>query len=514
MRVRYIVSFKQVPLITKVLFNHKELKKTQRERLLCALCALCGFKLIDFSPDALPVRGSQYEKRHATLNFTSYGESRRLVMNRRHFILSSGFTASLLALGAPAKAEHATISHTGSGRATAYSEANKIVTFGTKTHASWLDVGKEGFRVHIRTLDHVTNRWSETFTVGEGHDNHGGPALTVDSKGYLHVIYFAHNLPMRYRKSLRPNDASAWTDYVEVGAQVSYPTLVCGADDTLYLTCRSYSKTEPWTCQLFTKPVDGPWDEGRALLRASEPGYAQFMDAMAWSADHKTLHLSCWFYGEKPGIGRTVGYLKSEDQGKTWTRRDGTPVTLPATADTVEVVAQADAAAEQGLRGSRFALAPDDTPFVLWSDYAPRPQQGWLSFPDATGAWQATNLNTFLPPAFADWGLLTPGGVTFDKGGKIFVALCLIRPKEPADPASRIHPAQDIAMFRSDDGGRTFTGEVPPATKDTRNRWLPNLEAPTGHNRIKGAPSLIFTEGERGSSTDDVVANTVHWMRL
>ena len=120
--------------------------------------------------------------------------------------------------GAPGKEvqrpEPFLLSSHGCGRATGYAETNKIVTVGAKTHVTWLDSAAEGFHVRIRTLDRRTGKWSPTMTVGEAFDNHGGPALTADSKGYLHIVYYPHHHPFRYRRSKRPNDASAWDDEI------------------------------------------------------------------------------------------------------------------------------------------------------------------------------------------------------------------------------------------------------------------------------------------------------------
>ena len=95
----------------------------------------------------------------------------------------------------------------GCGRATAYPQENKIVTLGDAVHVAWLDSVADGFRVRIRTLDRASGTWSETHTIGEAYDNHGGPALVNDSQGYLHVAYYPHHHEVRYRRSLRPNDA-------------------------------------------------------------------------------------------------------------------------------------------------------------------------------------------------------------------------------------------------------------------------------------------------------------------
>ena len=120
------------------------------------------------------------------------------------------------------------LSENGCGRATAYSDANKIITLEDKTHVSWLDSIAEGFRVRVRTLDRKTNQWSPTYTVGEAYDNHGGPALTVDSLGYLHIVYYPHHHPFRYRRSVRPNDVSEWGDEIQFAMYLSHDGLRFG----------------------------------------------------------------------------------------------------------------------------------------------------------------------------------------------------------------------------------------------------------------------------------------------
>ena len=87
------------------------------------------------------------------------------------------------------------LSSSGSGRATAYIESNKIISHQGKTHVTWLDTPNEGFRIKARTLDQASGAWSEEVTVGEAIDNHGGPALTIDREGYLHIVYFSHHHP-------------------------------------------------------------------------------------------------------------------------------------------------------------------------------------------------------------------------------------------------------------------------------------------------------------------------------
>ena len=70
----------------------------------------------------------------------------------------------------------------GSTRAARYAAANKIVTLKGKTHVTWLDSVTQTM---VATYDHATRTWADAVKVGDGKDNHGGPALTRDSEGHL-----------------------------------------------------------------------------------------------------------------------------------------------------------------------------------------------------------------------------------------------------------------------------------------------------------------------------------------
>ena len=196
----------------------------------------------------------------------------------------------------------------GCGRATAYPQENKIVTLDDRVHVAWLDSVADGFRVRIRTLDRGSGTWSETHTIGEAYDNHGGPSLVCDSQGYLHVAYYPHHHAIRYRRSLRPNDASAWTDEELIGDGYSYPKLAVGRDDELLLSCRNSFLTrerrlgheKPWDLHLLRKSPGGSWSEPLVLASSRHPNYAHFGESYAWAPDRVGLHMAIRFH-EKIG---------------------------------------------------------------------------------------------------------------------------------------------------------------------------------------------------------------------
>lgn len=416
--------------------------------------------------------------------------------------------------GSPEGPSHFLLSERGCGRATAYAETNKIVTFKGKTHVAWLDSEEAGFKVRVRTSDRSTAEWSPTYTVGEAHDNHGGPALTVDSQGFLHLAYHPHHHPLRYRRSARPNDASQWDDELQFGERCTYPTLVCAPDGTLILTCRE-SAEDPWVINLYRKPPGREWHGPHAILRAEHTGYSQFQSALAWGPDRRALHLSCRIYDGKPGRGHTVGYLRSEDCGESWRTASGEIVKLPATAETVDIVAQARGLAGYGFQSGSIAVDPQGTPLVLYSDHDRVPVQAWLATPDESGAWRRRALLPELPPGYADatWGLGMPGGVTVAADGRVFVALTMMKPTEARAATGWGHPSSGILVLESRNAGAAFTARIAAKPDMQTPRWLPSLERPTGHNPVE-VPGLMYTEGPPGAGGKDILANKVWWVDL
>ena len=107
---------------------------------------------------------------------------------------------------------------------------NKIVTVGRRTHVTWQDVTPEGYFNRARTLDLDTGEWSPTYTLGSAYDDHARAVMVADADGFLHVVLSGHNTPCTYRRSRAANEASAWTDPMEI-ADGTYPYLVCGPDE-------------------------------------------------------------------------------------------------------------------------------------------------------------------------------------------------------------------------------------------------------------------------------------------
>ncbi len=443
-----------------------------------------------------------------------------MTIRRRDFV--KGMAAGAAGLGAlrsgastaaAAESEEAKrflLSERGCGRATAYAETNKIITIGDKTHVAWLDSEGKKFFVRVRTLDRKTGTWAKTVTVGEAYDNHGGPALTVDSSGYLHIVYYPHHHPFRYRYAKIPNDAGRWGDEIRFGTRCTYPTLMTGADDTLYVTCReSNKKNRPWVVNLYVKPRGGDWHGPTAILRSDRAGYSHFQEALAWGTDHRTLHLSTRMYSG--GHAHTIGYMRSPDCGKTWEDAEGKRIELPATRETVTVLAHDRDKKLPGLRCGSVAVDPDGRPWVLYSAAGLKPAEAWIALLDAKGKWIYRPLLPHIQKDLPEWCGFMPGGMTFGQDGKLYVTLTAV-PIELAkkDDSSWGHEKNEILRLVSSDGGQSFSGEIVSKVDPSQGHWMPSIERPTGHNRVT-TPGMMYLDGERGDKNTDILSNKVWW---
>ena len=327
------------------------------------------------------------------------------------------------------------LSTTGSGRATAYLESGKIVTCQGRTHVTWLDSPPEGFRVKIRTLDHATGEWSGSITIGEAIDNHGGPALTIDGEGYLHVVYFSHHHPFRYHRSVRPNDATEWAPLEQFGTDLTYPTLVCGADGGLILLARRSFEDRPWELELWRKPKGAAWTRQGSLLKSQRLNYSQYGASLAWSKDHQSLTLSFRIYEQpsydkQPGCFTAVGCMKSPDAGVTWTKMDGTELALPATGESVDILCRTQSAEGRVLDAGALALSPAGVPFLCYSMRLDATSETYLATLDDDGRWTHLHMNQFLPAGWRDAFLVMAGGLTFGGDGLMRLVAPVVKLQE------------------------------------------------------------------------------------
>lgn len=389
-----------------------------------------------------------------------------------------------------------TLSEKGSSRATAYAASNKLVTLGELTHVAWLDSIS---LTRVCTYNNRTGELGPVYTIGEGHDNHGGPSMCADSEGYLHIVYGPHHHPFQYRRSLRPNDASEWTEVVQFAEKATYPSLVCDSEDTLHVTYRRSG--ERWQMVYQKKPKGQDWGEPVVLLESSVPDYMQWGNALAIDQQDR-LHLGFHIYSrQKHEAGFAFGYWYSDNHGKTWRTSGGDALSLPVTDETCRPL---ESSPDMDIRVGNVVCSEDGTVFMTVNGKkgGTRHFELWRL---RNGQWDTVQLLPAFPPEARALGG-TGGTVSVGSDGTVYIAAAAGSSEWGGD-------ANEIYLLTSGDGGSTFSAQPTGTPEPDETNWLPNIERNMGHAPVD-VPHFVFTHGGPGERNDAPAATEVRFVSL
>jgi hypothetical protein len=202
-----------------------------------------------------------------------------------------------------------------------------------------------------------------------GWDSHNDVTMAVDAADHLHLSGNMHGDPLVYFRTTEPLDVATF-ERVEalVGRdedRVTYPRFVRGPDDALVFMYRdggsgdgrrlldAYDPEAGWR-----RLLEEPLLDGRGEMNAYPTGPRRGPDG--------DYHL-CWVWRDTPdaATNHDLSYARSPDL-RNWERSDGTPLDLPITVDTGEVVAPVPAGG--GMINSNLAVGfdADDCPVLSY----------------------------------------------------------------------------------------------------------------------------------------------------
>ncbi|MEM7011455.1 MAG: BNR-4 repeat-containing protein [Verrucomicrobiota bacterium] len=433
----------------------------------------------------------------------------------------------LLAMPALLLAETHVVSKIGSERATSGSGA-KIATFDGKTHVVWQDrADDDGYLNLVRSFVHASGEWTEPFTLNRDKSNHARPVITVDEEGYLHAVLSGHNSAVTYRRSLQPNNASAWSESETLG-KVTYPAIACGVGGRLIVTMRSGPRWRGVDC--YTKDPGQPWSDARKIFDRDPkyPGYAGYQTGLAWGPDGKTLHFVADFYESARahplrGIHQAVCYLRSPDQGETWQKADGSPVETPCRPEQMDILARSTGNRRQPkpppwiLAQGSIVCDASGTPHVLYISHLEEPGQVIIASPDAEGKWQQRAINAIeqAEPNFRPTGCR--GAWSIGSDGSLHALLELhsldqhwTEDGKPTRPLMFATEGKKMVWLRSKNGESwSVTTALPEGQV-----FQQNLERPTRFNQVGPNPVFLFFDGEsRYPEGEEILQNSVFLVR-
>lgn len=171
------------------------------------------------------------------------------------------------------------LSSSGSDRATGYNMSSKIIRRDGKLYAGWLEAPAETgspARIVLAVCDAETGALQRAIQLGEGVDNHCGPALALDKGGRMHAVIGAHSGAFLYRWSDSPQEGETWSTPEALGPGDTYPSLAVDPEGTLHLAHRE--RGDRWQLWYRRKRPGRPWDPPRALAISPAPGYNHYIE--------------------------------------------------------------------------------------------------------------------------------------------------------------------------------------------------------------------------------------------
>jgi len=217
---------------------------------------------------------------------------------------------------------------------------SSIVSLGGKVHVVWAEATDPeekvpGVPTFVATVNRETGTASEPALVGYGpppNDIHNTPSITMDSRGFLHVLIGTHGRPFQYVRSLEPNTANkGWTEPRVLGENLrqTYVGFVCDPEDTLHVVfrlwkngCDPFQHSSFATLAAMRKEKDGDWEGPEILLLPPFSEYSIFYHRLTidrvgrlfLSYDYWSTY---WFY-RNDHFGSRRSLMMSQDQGKSW----------------------------------------------------------------------------------------------------------------------------------------------------------------------------------------------------
>ena len=221
---------------------------------------------------------------------------------------------------------------------------SSVVSRNGKVHVVWAEATEPeenapGVPTFVVTYDSSAKTLGVPALVGYGppaNDVHNTPSITMDSKGYLHVLVGTHGRTFKYARSLQPNDAGGgWTEPEDLGLGLrqTYVGFVCDKEDVLHVVFRLWRDDRTFfpaslyaTLAHMKKKPGEPWTQPQILVVPPFSEYSVFYHRLTidpagrlfLSYDYWSTY---WFY-RTDHRGDRRALMMSPDGGASWQLAD------------------------------------------------------------------------------------------------------------------------------------------------------------------------------------------------
>ena len=221
-----------------------------------------------------------------------------------------------------------------------------------------------------RPLGADTWETQRTLHRGLSADSIAAISLAVDGAGHLHVAWQDRDRPFDYARSHEPLSLDLTPPAPLDGPPATHgahPQLHALPSGDLLLLYRDRNSPHGSIGLKRYETASRRWSTVQPVLLAGGAGqHPEFSLDVDYSG---RLHLAWTWFNPSDGSSRDLAYARSVDRGNTWTRTDGTPLSLPLTSSNSEYAARA-ALATPG--PPTLGADREGRPF-LCSSWAPEP---------------------------------------------------------------------------------------------------------------------------------------------
>ena len=222
---------------------------------------------------------------------------------------------------------------------------------------------------YVAAYNHAARKWSGPVLAGvnlmgktpdpvenKDVDNHGKPAMMVDAKGYIHVVYGAHGgSPLLGKNTLgtpgslrggklthlvskNPEDITSWVELGNISPFGTYPQFVQMDDGDIYLFYRHGSHRSDWVYQKssdFGRTFQPPVSVLKHKARSANPTqhdswYAWFAKGLGDTITASYVYHRCDNPGHTNDRSNSY-YMKMNARDDSWENAAGERLTLSVT---------------------------------------------------------------------------------------------------------------------------------------------------------------------------------------
>jgi len=215
-----------------------------------------------------------------------------------------------------------------------------LLTHGKRQDVVFFDAERQ-MTAGFRTVD--SDQWQLVRLPSRvGWDSHNYVTMALDDEGYLHVSGNMHCVPLIYFRSKKPYDIASLEPVPSMVGRnekrCTYPRFLRGTNGELLFTYRdgrSGNGEQIWnvydlTTKTWRRLLDQPLFSGNGKMNAYFVGPER---------DSEGIFHVCWVWRNTPdcATNHDLCYARSKDLVH-WETSDGTPLTLPITIATAEIV--------------------------------------------------------------------------------------------------------------------------------------------------------------------------------